>query len=213
MLKGSRIADIGCDHGKLIKLAVDEYGVCFAIGVEISEKAIIKAKKLLKNYKNVELIVGDGLAPLIGIRVDSVFILGMGHKTIIDILNANFDVAKTTGSIIVNPLTNIHKFRKDAFLLGFGIKREMLLKEGGRFYSILELCYAGNVEFSEADVYVSKHLLNKKDKLYKEFLEYKLKNVNKSLSSFKKSKEKNTGKLNNLLILKKFYEMGLKCYE
>jgi spore maturation protein CgeB len=56
--KSLTLLEVGCGVGRLLKSASEQFGS--VIGVDVSKEAIVKAKSLLGEVKNLKLIVGDG---------------------------------------------------------------------------------------------------------------------------------------------------------
>ena len=71
------IADVGCDHGYLIKEAFDKYNIEFAYAIDNKIGPLESAKNNLMDYKNVEFSLSDGLTDLKE-DVEVVVIAGMG---------------------------------------------------------------------------------------------------------------------------------------
>lgn len=82
---GSRVADIGTDHGQLLTLVVRTRGVARAIGIDRSGPALRAAAAVTADPR-VELREGDGLDPLAPREVDVVVLAGLGAAAMIEIL-------------------------------------------------------------------------------------------------------------------------------
>ncbi|MDO8030264.1 class I SAM-dependent methyltransferase ['Planchonia careya' phytoplasma] len=78
------VADIGTDHGLVLKKALDLGYIYKGIAADISSKALSNARKNLKNYP-VQFFVSDGFKN-ISSDFDLAVICGLGAYTIINIL-------------------------------------------------------------------------------------------------------------------------------
>lgn len=89
------LADVGCDHGKLVVAAVEK-GICKkGIGIDISAASLEKAKSYVSEKgldDSIKLIVSDGFRSLRE-KIDVAVIAGMGANEIIKIISEN-NIAK-----------------------------------------------------------------------------------------------------------------------
>ena len=86
---GDKVADIGCDHGKIANSAV-QITKNPAYAVDISAECLMKARTLSKELlqeDDVVCLVGDGLNPVKDKDVDTIVIAGMGAHEIVKILS------------------------------------------------------------------------------------------------------------------------------
>ena len=88
---GKRVADIGCDHGKLVDDLFKTGRIEYALMSDISEPSVNKAVTLLnKSSFNFDYAVADGLDAIRPEQnIDEVIISGMGGLEIIKILSNN----------------------------------------------------------------------------------------------------------------------------
>lgn len=133
--KGSVVADIGCDHGKLSARLLQSGVASKVIAVDISKESLDKAVKLKEklNLVNFETRVGDGLSVIGENEVDTVVIAGMGGMEIIKILSsAKFNYKK----YVLVPHSNEKELREylmDRFL----IQKDYLIKEHSKYYNVI----------------------------------------------------------------------------
>ena len=83
-----RVADIGCDHGKLLEELFRLKKITYAFASDISGPSVNKAVELLSfNKRNFDYAVGDGLEKLEEKHnIQQVVISGMGGLEIIKIM-------------------------------------------------------------------------------------------------------------------------------
>ena len=105
------VADIGCDHGYLIKLAIEEKNIIKGYAVDNKHGPLNSARKNLKNYKNVEFILSDGLKNVSNTDINCVVIAGMGGMLINSIISDSIDKFNKIDKLILCPNRNIDKVR------------------------------------------------------------------------------------------------------
>jgi tRNA (adenine22-N1)-methyltransferase len=85
----------------------------------------------------IELRLGDGLAPLERGEVDAVVIAGMGGELIARIITADVAKAKSFAKFILQPRTKIPELKESITAAGFIIEEEAVATERGRECAIL----------------------------------------------------------------------------
>lgn len=173
------VADIGCDHGYLIKLAIEEKNIIKGYAVDNKQGPLNSARKNLKNYKNVEFILSDGLQNVNDTDINCVVIAGMGGMLINSIISDSIDKFNKIDKLILCPNRNIDKVRSFLNENGFMIVDEDIIYEDSKYYEVL-VVNKGYQKLSEKELYFGHILLNKKSqyfiKKWKEYYE-KIKNI------------------------------------
>lgn len=138
--KNGTVADIGCDHGKLSVWLIKNNLAKKAFATDISKPSLEKAKKLVEKEKiqNIDFFLGDGFSVL-NEKPDAAVIAGMGGDVIKNIISHKF--AKT--KLVLQPMKDSDILFKGLYELGFCIEKEVIVREGGRFYEII-LASPGN---------------------------------------------------------------------
>jgi tRNA (adenine22-N1)-methyltransferase len=146
-----RIADIGCDHGYLIRAALDK-GVKFAQGIDNKEGPLESARGNLSSYlgPNVILTLGSGL-DRVDARADTALFCGMGGMLIIDLLTRNITKAKTLKKLILEANNKIDECRSFLDQNGFTITHEIMVEDRNQFYEIMVVRFTGNNPFLDED--------------------------------------------------------------
>lgn len=135
---GKRVADIGCDHGKLVADLFERKLIEYAFVSDISEPSVNKAVKLLseKGY-NFDFAVADGLDAIKeDFQIDEVVISGMGGLEIIKILSANRTNVK---SFVLQPQNNELKLKKYLIKNKYKIVRDVIVKDKHMYYNVLKV--------------------------------------------------------------------------
>ena len=130
------LADVGCDHGQLTLLALENKKCKRAIISDVSEKCLLKAQTLLKNYVDlgvVKPICTDGLKGIE--KVDLVVIAGMGGEETVAILN-NSNFLPT--HLLLQPMKNPEKVRKTLLSLGYFIEKDFTFFIGEKYYDVIK---------------------------------------------------------------------------
>ena len=136
---GSRVADVGADHGYLtIELAKSGR----AAKVIATEKNIGPFQAAHKNIsavglQNVEVRLGDGLQVLSAGEVDTICIAGMGGALIEKILDDSPEVVSSARQLILQPMNGAEKIRAWLRENCWTIDDEDLAESSGIIYEII----------------------------------------------------------------------------
>lgn len=181
--EGSKVADIGADHGYLsIELAKSKR----ATKVIATEKNIHPFEALSKNILEagvgnlVEVRLGDGLKVLSAGEVDTICIAGMGGALIAKILDESPEAVKSARRLILQPMNGIKKIRQWLAANDWLIFDEDLAESGGIIYEIIcaDKEFKGLKEFSRD-----------KSALREKFLIQRLRKLEKVIFEMEKSVE------------------------
>ena len=159
-----RIADIGSDHGYLIKIAFDNHLIDYAYAIDNKKGPINSCKNNLKEYKNVSYFLSDGLDD-VDESIDCVIIAGMGGMLIISILEKNKDKLKNIKRLILQANRDEYLLRKYLVENGFYIQDEKIIKEDNKYYEI-DCFEKGYEEYDFNDLYFGKILMKNKDDVF-----------------------------------------------
>ena len=156
MVKGGTVADIGTDHA-LLPVALVESGRCESgFACDIGEGPLQSATKTVVAAgldDKIPRVLYDGIPPQCR-ACDTVVIAGMGGLLISDIL-ARCPVSEHT-QLLLQPMTKASSLRRWLTENGYGIKREVYVKEGKMRYVILD-AHRGNTEpYTQAEIEVGK---------------------------------------------------------
>ena len=142
---GARVADIGTDHGHLPISLIKRQIASKVIACDINEKPLINAKTNIEKTKteNIELRLGDGLAPIKPQEVDCIIIAGMGGEVISNILDASPFVKDKGYTLLLQPMTSADLLRRYLYNNGFSIVSETAATEGKRIYTVIKAVFTG----------------------------------------------------------------------
>jgi len=132
-------ADIGTDHAFLPSALLRE-GICDRmILTDLSESALANARKEIQRRgltDRVELRCGDGLAPLRE-KCDMISILGMGGRTVADILLEGRDRLRGA-SLLLSSHTDLDRVRRAVMEIGYRLTAETPCLDAGRYYLLMK---------------------------------------------------------------------------
>ena len=183
---GSKVADIGTDHGylaiELIKRNIAE----FVIASDKNSNPLSAAQKNIREAgidSNIDVRLGDGLKSLKADEVDVICIAGMGGALICDILNAAPEVVAKVDKIILQPMNAAEKVIQWSKVNDFYIEDEDLAEVDGIIYEII--CLGRNINKLQSTRKSTSPLLSK-------FIETKIKKlqrVQEGMSQSPKARE------------------------
>lgn len=153
LISKKKIADIGCDHGKITAELFLKNKIDFAIVSDISRPSAEKAKKLLENLgvKAFEMRVGDGLETITKEdKIEAILISGMGGEEIIKILSNS---SLKFEEYILGPQHGELLLKKYLVQNGFKIVLDKTILDG-KYYNLIK-CVPGQDERSEDDLILS----------------------------------------------------------
>ena len=139
--QGSRVADIGTDHGylavELVKSGKAKFVVASDKNTGPYEAAVrtVCENGLADNVISVRL--GDGLKSLRPGEVDTVCIAGMGGALMVEILEGSPDVVETLDTLILQPQSAAPELRRWIYRKHWHIEDESLVLDDGRIYEII----------------------------------------------------------------------------
>ena len=129
-----KIADVGCDHGKLTAYLFENKLIDYALVSDISAMSLSKAVSLLLDMKvNFEHIVCDGIYKYA--KADLAIIAGMGGEEIIKILKHN---ASTIKHFILGPQHSEVELKKYLVRNNYLIETDIFVCDNGKFYNIIK---------------------------------------------------------------------------
>ena len=159
------LADIGCDHGYLIKEAFNN-GIVYAQAIDNKLGPLTQAKSNLISYKDkVCFNLSSGLKDLKD-NIEVVVIAGMGGNLIIDIINEDLSKLNNVKRLIIQANKNIPEVRE--FITkncGYYISSEKIIFEDAIYYELI-VFEKGYREYSNEDYFFGPILLSQKSDIF-----------------------------------------------
>lgn len=142
--QGSKIADIGTDHGFLPIYLMQREQIAHAVAMDIRKGPLARAEEHILEAglrDNIETRLSDGLDKLTAGEADTVIIAGMGGPLMLEILHRGMHVVPSIKQFVLSPQSDWNGFRKGIRKMGFVQCREEMVFEDGKYYLITEVEY------------------------------------------------------------------------
>lgn len=139
---GSRLADVGTDHGYIPIYLVSNGSCQEAIAMDIGKGPLQRAKEHIDRYglnHQIETRLSDGVQMLRPGEVDCMVVAGMGGQLTIHILETGKNVVAVMKECVLQPQSEINKVRKYLWEQGFSIVEEDMVFEDGKFYPMMRV--------------------------------------------------------------------------
>jgi tRNA (adenine22-N1)-methyltransferase len=158
--------------------------------MDVGEGPLLRAKEHIAEYQktgngiSIQTRLSDGLRELSPGEADTVIIAGMGGELEIRILEEGKHMWDSVKNWILSPQSSLDKVRHFLLENGFAICDEAMIKDEGKFYTVMQVKRGSETYAGEAHYLYGKRLIEKKDETLKEYLakeERRLKNI---LASF-----------------------------
>lgn len=144
---GSRVADIGTDHGHLPIYLIQQGISPFCLACDIKEKPLESAKENIAKTgtRNIETRLGNGLQPVLPQEADCFIIAGMGGEVIASILDGADWIRDDRYTLILQPMTSADALRRYLAEKGFSIESETACEENRKVYTVIKAVFTGEV--------------------------------------------------------------------
>ena len=139
---GESAADVGTDHGHVPVELVRRTIVKKAVAMDVRKGPLSRATEniaLAGLADKIETRLSDGVAKLQPGEADSVVIAGMGGELIIKILENGRHMWDSVKQWVLSPQSEIFKARRWLFENGFVIRKEDMVLEDGKFYTVMDV--------------------------------------------------------------------------
>ena len=137
---GSRIADIGCDHG-FVSIYLAEERICDRIlALDIREGPLSAARRNIAAAglsDRIECRLSDGLEKLRPGEADTLLMSGMGGRLVCSILNRRKEILAETETLVLQPQSDVEEVRRQLTAMGFQIEEERCCRDGGKWYAAI----------------------------------------------------------------------------
>ncbi len=208
------LSDIGTDHA-YITVYLAERDICErAVASDVNAGPLILAKKNIERYELEDVIetrLSDGLEKINDDELDVVVIAGMGGILISEILSKSLDKAKKSGLLVLQPMNSVEVLREWLYANQFEITEEELTNEGEKIYNVICAKWTGaKQEYSVADIYVGRKLIEKKDPLLLKLVTRLYKKADRVLCGFQNTSRVDETEYNKYLQLKNEFEIVLE---
>lgn len=146
---GNAVCDVGCDHG-FVPIYLVQQGISpKVIAMDLREGPLRAAREHVAAYGLEGQIVtrlSDGLHNYEKNEADTLICAGMGGGLMMRILAADREKTDSFRELILQPQSEVEKFRRFLRESGYRILDEEMLREDGKFYQAIRATSAGNGE-------------------------------------------------------------------
>ena len=213
------VADVGCDHAYTSIYLATHKELKHIIAMDVRTGPLEKAKENIK-ANGLETIIetrlSDGLKVLSKGEIDTVIISGMGGALIQKILTEGSHVLEAVNCLVLQPQTEKAELRHYLYSIGMHIKKEIMLIDEGKYYNIIVAIPQGNSQetpYQKEEYEFGRLLLEKKDPVLKEFLEFETQKLQKILLNLEAHREKNEERIAELEEKQRLIHKGLDYFK
>lgn len=178
--RGSRLVDVGCDHGYLPIWLILQSVIPSAIAMDVRTGPLERAREHIEQAQlaeYIELRLSDGLQKLTPGEGDTLVIAGMGGPLMERILREGQALLPGFQELILQPQSDVPHFRRFLRMSGWEIVREEMVCEDGKYYPMMravKMPEGYREEWSVEDYLFGKHLLGCRRLVLKSYLEREL---------------------------------------
>lgn len=151
--RGSRVADVGCDHG-YVSIFLVEHGISdHVIAMDVNQGPLEKAKKHIARSglsTQIETRLSDGICGLQENEADTVICAGMGGRLTIHILESGDHLLLPGMEVILQPQSELFLVRAYLREHGFEVIGEDMIFEDGKYYPMMK-AVRKSIERDETD--------------------------------------------------------------
>jgi tRNA (adenine22-N1)-methyltransferase len=231
---GSRVADVGTDHGFVPIYLINENLAEHVVAMDVNEGPLERAREHVQEYgldDRIELRLSDGLKELLEGEADTMVCAGMGGLLMMRILKEGDPVNKGIKTLILQPQSDLVNFRIYLRENNLVIDDEREIFEDGKYYTMMRVRadYVGErTPLEEAVLDIEKSagcdreralhichrfgpvLIKKRDPVLKKYLEHELNVCNKILK--KLSENEHTDRIRDIINKKNDITTVLSMY-
>ncbi len=201
--KGSRVADIGTDHGYLVAYLIENGISPCGIAADLREGPLNNARQTVIEQgisDKVDIILSDGLKKIPENSCDDIVIAGMGGNLISEILEACDWIYNGSLNIVAQPMSHAEVLRYFYINNGFEIKEEKTVTDGKRLYCVMSAVYTGKKEEKDISYIYLGELLNNRDNITKLYIEKLIHTLEKKYNALVCANKEDTENLGEILL-------------
>lgn len=174
--EGNRVCDVGCDHGFVPIYLIQQKISPKVLAMDLRKGPLRAAREHVAAYgleEKIETRLSDGLHNYKNGEADTLVCAGMGGGLMIRILSEDREKTASFQELILQPQSEIEKFRRFLRESGLRILDENILEEEGKFYQVIRAVGADAPleELCKLEERYGPVLLRKKTPVFFAFLE------------------------------------------
>ena len=184
---GSRLADVGTDHGYLPVYLLQQGRISRAIASDIVDGPLQHARQTAAEYEvdGIDFRLCPGLDAIAPHEADTVVIAGMGGETIQAILSAAPWTADGSHLLLLQPMTKVEYLRKWLVDNGYAFTEERLVWDKDHLYPVFAVRGGTQPPLTAAQQYGG--VLLDGDPLYGASLDERIGKLQKAVEGLQKS--------------------------
>ncbi|MCL2573761.1 MAG: class I SAM-dependent methyltransferase [Defluviitaleaceae bacterium] len=182
MVKCRTMADIGTDHGHLPIYLIQSGLADAALATDINTKPLERAERNIDTAglsDQIKTLLCDGLDGVDSAKYAACVISGMGGGLIINILQRNIETSRSFEQLLLSPQRDVGDVRRFLHYNGFKINDELMLKEKGKYYNILDISVGTQDVYDEKGYVFGDILIRKKCEILREYMKIEIAKVNR----------------------------------
>ncbi len=164
--RGSRIADVGTDHG-YVPIALAARGIAeAALAMDVKPGPLSRAEENIRRFgleEKIAVRLSDGVRELRPGEADTVILAGMGGELVIHIIQDGKRLWDDIEHWILSPQSEIDKVRRFLQGNGFRIDEEAMICEDGKYYTVMDVVRGVMEPLDELQALYGPVLLKRKD--------------------------------------------------
>ncbi len=138
--RGNRVCDVGCDHG-FVPIYLVQQGISPGVlAMDLREGPLRAAREHVLAYgleERIETRLSDGLHNYKAGEADTLICAGMGGGLMMRILEAEREKTDSFRELVLQPQSEIERFRRFLRERGGVILDEEMVEEDGKFYQVI----------------------------------------------------------------------------
>ena len=141
ILPGSRVCDVGTDHGRLPVYLLDQ-GICsFAIATDLNAEPLASSRRTAEfaGVSGISFRLADGLDGVEPHEVDIIIMAGMGGETIGGILARASWICAPGYRLILQPQSKVPDLMDTLAHGGYCVQNQHLVEDAGKLYTVFEV--------------------------------------------------------------------------
>ena len=185
---GSRVADIGTDHGYVPIYLACTGQIREALAMDVGKGPLERAGAHIRAYErwaetegllpvSIHTRLSDGLTELRPGEADAVVMAGMGGELVMRILEGGRSLWDHIRTWILSPQSDLEKVRRYLAANGFCIAEEAMVRDEGKFYTVMKVQRDLEPACSAIQLRYGRHLLDRRDPILTEYLNRERKRV------------------------------------
>ena len=139
---GSRLVDVGTDHG-FVPITLVQEGICpSALAMDVGQGPLARAKEHIADEgltDRIEVRLSDGFAAMQPGEADCGVIAGMGGPLMVRILEEGRAQTDSMKQLVLSPQSDIGAVRRYIRTRQWRICKEAFLQEEGKYYTVLQV--------------------------------------------------------------------------